>query len=547
MKRPALRRSVFALELPVVFLLAVAVRLFNLDHTPLYDELYHVLAARSWVAGDAFSIDDGAYTRGWLFTAVVGVFFYIFGESLPVARLTSLISGSLLVAVVFVWARRVFGRDVAWIAAALLALSPVSIFLSQYARFYAMHTLLFVTAAFCFHLLMTGEFRSGLSRSIAAAVIALLLSIALHLQITTMIGVAGLAAWLFVYLVYRSIEDRAGDQRRWRRGLFAYIAGGVLCAAALWLSGSVSWLLESLYSSPYWGRAEGGVNIRFYHYLLMEEYPALWALFPVAVILALTRKPAPAIFCLVVFFVALLVHSAAGAKAPRYFAYAMPFLFIIWACALSALYAFLRERLSGLTASEPERLKRIFPPTWQSGSAAVATLAFILFVTPAFPTAYRMMAWSDADWPEETYYRGAADWRAVAGALKDEIGAADVVLTTSGPMALYYLGRYDIEINVSNLLESGDGTEFSIDYRTGRPVISAPVSLAEVMNCNGSGLIVGETRRLFAAPRVVPTETAALIRESTDGIAVPTDSRMAAFVWRHSEGRATADCPSTSD
>jgi len=133
------------------------VRLLHLDHTPLYDEMYHVLAAQSWLRDGTLSIGDGLYERGRYFTLLVAGFFRLFGEALTVARLPSAIAGSLMVGVTYSWLSANAGRVPALICAVLLIFSPISIFLSQFARFYALHALSVVLASFAIYYLVAGR------------------------------------------------------------------------------------------------------------------------------------------------------------------------------------------------------------------------------------------------------------------------------------------------------------------------------------------------------------------------------------------------------
>ena len=130
---------------PVVllFFLSVVIGAIGLDHLPRNDELYTLLAARGWLIDGVPRIADGVYDRAQLYTILVAQFLRVFGESLAVARLPSLIAGSLLVVAVFVWTRSVAGNLAAWIAALFVCLSPLTIQMSQYARFYTLFGLLF--------------------------------------------------------------------------------------------------------------------------------------------------------------------------------------------------------------------------------------------------------------------------------------------------------------------------------------------------------------------------------------------------------------------
>ena len=81
--------------------------------------------------------------RTALFTIFLAQWLGLFGENLVVARLPSLIAGVALVVLVFLWTRTVAGNLAAVLAALLLALDPENVQISQFARFYALHALLF--------------------------------------------------------------------------------------------------------------------------------------------------------------------------------------------------------------------------------------------------------------------------------------------------------------------------------------------------------------------------------------------------------------------
>lgn len=90
----------------IVFALALSAFLVNLDQPLHFDELYHILAARSWSADGEMRIAEGVYTRGWLYTAFPGWWFSLFGDTHFVARLPSALAAGLWVAGVYLWVSR---------------------------------------------------------------------------------------------------------------------------------------------------------------------------------------------------------------------------------------------------------------------------------------------------------------------------------------------------------------------------------------------------------------------------------------------------------
>ena len=109
-------------------------------------------------------------------------------------------------------------------------------------------------------------------------------------------------------------------------------------------------------------------------------YPSLWPLLALAVVIGLAYRPRPTAFCASVVAVAFLVHSFAGPKAMRYFAYAQPFLFVIWGIALAEVWPRLRGFLEdvGLRALAWLRLGRLGRP----GALAVLAAALGFAIRP---------------------------------------------------------------------------------------------------------------------------------------------------------------------
>ena len=81
----------------------------------IFDELYHVLAAQGWLEHGEPRIAEGTYDRVLGFTILVAWFFDLFGVSLAVGRLPSVIACSLLVVLIFCWTWYRVGSSAAWI------------------------------------------------------------------------------------------------------------------------------------------------------------------------------------------------------------------------------------------------------------------------------------------------------------------------------------------------------------------------------------------------------------------------------------------------
>jgi hypothetical protein len=501
--------------------LAVGVRLIRLDHTPYVDELNHVLAARSLLTHGGLELVAGGepYTRAWLFTYLVAGVFALAGESLVGGRLPAVLAGGGLVLVIFFWTRAVAGRAAAWIAALLLCFAPISIYLSQQVRFYSVHALLFWLGVFAVYAVLNGRHLSGGRQFALVAVAALAFLAALHLQIATLVGLCGVGVWVTCAL---ALDLGRRDPRR--RRVAAILMVSALGAAVLWLAVDAE-PTALLQRADLW--AEGSRdNSRFYHDLLLNQYATLWSLFPLACLLALAVRPRAVALLLCIFGVAFVVHSLAAWKHERYLFYALPAFFIIAGVAAAEVLRHLRQRIGGL-------LYQLLPgarAVWRSAAAGALLLGGIAFAAlgnGAASYTLHMLVRSDEAWIREIRYRGEPNWDAVAPALQSIADSSAVLVSSIELKGLYYLGRLDLLLSADYLPPSG---EFGRFRKHARNVISTPESLAEVMACRPSGLLVIE-RNQWNRPWGVRPPVAELISQATEPILLPERARVLAFRW----------------
>lgn len=513
-----------------VWLVAFSVRLIRLDHTPLWDELYHFLAAQSWLQNGSFAIAGGEYTRAPLFTIIVAEFMHWFGTSLVVARLPSVLAGSLAVALLYRFTANQAGRNAGLFSAGLLCFHPVSIYLGQYARFYALHGLCFLVGAYAFFRAVNAlKFDRQAGLWVVLSVASLVL--AYQFQITTLIGVGALLIWFGLrvgwFWILRFLRGE------WRA---AWVFTGlvVTAAAAFWMAiqvGFVRHLLRAFSSAPVWA-SELVTDTSFYHHWMLHETPLLWACFPVAALIAMRQRPAFVFFCTTIFAVIFVVHSLAADKAQRYIFYGLPFFFAIWGIALPViipeLLRMLREIVAawlGSSASE----KRVHVIAIIGGAILAGML---LILNPATVMTCRMLCQPDAKWSMPQHYRGFADWQAAAMILKPLAQESDAVITSCNVKSLYFLGRSDYELSVTARAEAKENKEFGIDPRTGNPTISTAQSLETLMHQHRSGLVVVEQSR-WRLPMDVPNKTADYIEAHMSPVLLPQEWRLLAFRWQH--------------
>jgi uncharacterized membrane protein len=198
-----------------------------MDQSAHFDELYHVLAASAWLTEGELQIAEGQYDRAALYTKLIATCFALFGESLVVARLPSLLAGIALVVSVFLWTRSVAGTAGAWLAGLLLCISPEGIDASQFARFYALHSLLCWLGAIGVYELVIRPSGTLQRRILLLAGILGAFGLALHLQPITWIAFASVAFWAVTAYALPLLRVRLPGWRLWASLSVLLVVAGV--------------------------------------------------------------------------------------------------------------------------------------------------------------------------------------------------------------------------------------------------------------------------------------------------------------------------------
>lgn len=437
---------------------AVLFRVGLLNAAPEFDELYHVLAARGWLENGRPTILDGEYTRALLYTRAVAEFMSLAGSGdVAVARLVSVAAGSLVPVILFLWLYRLAGLAPALIASAFAIAWPQSIIEAQFVRFYAVQVLAFLTGATALYL--TFQTR-GAERTIWAVATLVAWAFALHLQIASLFGIAGAIGWAVVRIVF----DRFASWRS-RAVLVAGLAlVFLLCLAAAAGTGLLQkgWALYR-WTPPH--AAELRDYVGFYHNQFEHWYGVLWWMTPLLAAIALWTRPELTSYCLAIFGVCFLVHSFGGMKSLRYLSYATPFLFSVWALSAVAIVEMVVRRAG-----------------WKAAAPFAVVAAVGLFALNSF--ANRSV---DLALGQGLPARG--DWRHASDVVSDW-ASAPFSMTTRELHMIAHVGPYDLLYSFSRISEIDPPADFSVDHRTGRPVIGSSEALAAVLDCERDGLLV---------------------------------------------------------
>jgi len=510
----------------VLLFLAALVRFVGIGDAALRtDEIYHLLAGRSWADHGTLAMGDGLYTRARLYTMATGWFFQLFGPTPAVGRSLAAVAGVLLVVATALWARRRAEPLVAWTAGLLLCLSYTSITIAQFARFYTWHALTVFLLAITVYAGVTQLKTLGVRRLALLAVTALLLLlISIHLQATTFLMVLGLAVWAGLYLLFTGQLTFIIRSRMWTALAGVAILLGLL---VLWFERRLFWgMWRELRDAAAWSH-ENRDNFLFYVDLLGHQHSWLFYLLPIAAIIAWRRYRDLTFFCLTIVIVCLGLHSIAGMKALRYIYYLFPFMFVIWGCAVAI-------------AGPPlvRYLVRLISPWAGRVAPALVGLGLLAAAAPAFfvMTDYRLTAtgalrWikTGSTWQPFDYgsLREEVDWAPYLPQLR-KLQKGRLFVATDSVRTLYYLDDYDLMLNKTELSDAGS-KEFSHDRRTGKLDISTGASLALVVKCYPRGsIIVSEAR--WRTPNVTD-EAANVIERITMPVALPPQLRMRGYVW----------------
>jgi hypothetical protein len=486
-----------------------------IDHPPLYDELLHVLAARGVVQTGEPVIADGRYDRAELFTRAVAAAYQYCGDSLTSARFPALVSALALIALLGSWVTARVGFFAGSTAAVVLAMSNTTIGLATFARFYTLHALAVAIMGISLYE-ATADHRLRWTRLLLLSLAVVAAAVAFHLQITTLIAVGAALCGLAGAFVLDKREQVMAIARG-RPWLYAAILTGILALLV-----TLEWQLHVINRAsevPLWAESRSH-RVLFYVQQLATDLPLLWPLFPLAALAAINVLGRLGAFCVALALSALIVHSIAAAKSARYVYYALPFICAVIGCGMVVATRLLASWVADLS---PKLSKAAVP-------LVVGLFGLCLFLSQEGQRTLRLIGGRGT--PKDlAIYASETNWALAMPTLRPAADAADIIIVSAGVKGLYWLGRYDFELNASTVPETESGEEFGRDPRTGRTIIGAPESLAAVLARRGNKLVVVDQDKLGKEAGVAP-RVLKLIRSTCDAVMVPSDSGVLAWTCR---------------
>jgi hypothetical protein len=489
-----------------------------IGHAVHYDELLHVLSARGLLQTGQLAIADGFYTRAELYTHMVAWSIRNFGDSLVSARLPALAAGAILAILVGIWVTRKAGLLAGVSGALLLCLVPTTVDVAVFSRFYTVH-------AVCMALIFAAVYEAMEPGRALAARVALfaaalgIVPLALHFQDTTIIAIgAAVVAMLALLLLdhWTYVKDHV-----LRRPVVVVCALGLIAIAglaAVWYAG----LLDQLGSTALWA-AGNARRFQFYAVGFRNDLPLLWPLLLVASAIALMRPDQRrlAVFCTVAIVAALVVHSVAAQKSMRYVYYLVPLMCVLWAIALSGVMTYAADR-QARSSGEPQGRAPVLV-----GVTSWALLAAAFLLSQEGARALNLVAGRDSS-PFGRPFASEPDWTPLVPVLEPHAREADFVVTSNSMKAIYYLGRYDFELNATIVPETESRSEFGRDRRTGRQAIGTTESIRQVLGRPGKTLVVIEASKIGRSSGV-STEAFSVIESHCEELSLPEGSGVRAW------------------
>ena len=506
----------------------------RLFHAATSDELYHVLAARGYLATGSFAIGDGGvYLRGWPISWSVAQLFRITGEHLAVARLVALLPLLGVLVLGGRWLSRQLNPETALIWLALVGSSPIMLDVGTSVRWYSFTALL---GFLCFWGIIQAvpPDKSPVPR-LAWAAVALLAVLGIATFMPEMAGpILILAAALSCWMVVTTWPLRIVAIVLPAAALAAALAGGVL-----FQRGVLQELWASYRNCMPWAAATADAKL-YYHSILLADYPSLW---PMTGLLWLAgRRLAPRLVdgAALVAGLGLLLHSGAAMKAGRYVAYLLPWLMLIWAAGLQVCIRWVLDHGG---------------PAWQRPSALRTLLACLAVAFALLANMAPVRAIAQSFGLPIAGQTAAVDWDRAAPRLHAELTDARTLITTDPNDLLYRFDRVGYAIHGSLYGEITDrptpvpqgdaaavpvGAELLRDPRTGTIAVRDEAVLARLLACVPDAIVVSSTyrwhNRFITAPAM-----RAFVERTLVPVDLPQDSLILA--WRWDNPLPLAPCP----
>lgn len=328
-----------------------------------WDELYHVLAAKSLLAeGNLHILMVGDYTRARPVTYLVALFFNLFGVSETAARLPFVLISTSFILVGFYIVRNWLNTPTAIIFALAMALSPFEIEMAREARMYAPFQLCFFVGVYLFYKGFEAEnygqtkFFTGIENKLGINVgylfgSLLAFGISLSLHELTLAFSAALLSYCLIIATYNLLFNQQALSWINKYNLVIALA---LVLIGIFLVIDNGWIIKifnkAVGTPDWWNEAR---DWQLYASFFTSNYPLIFYSYPLAAIMLIYQFGKKGLFIVAMFTTLIIIHSFVfGRKLERYIFYIYPYLmlagsfFVAKLCQLTLAYFQSRTKAS---------------------------------------------------------------------------------------------------------------------------------------------------------------------------------------------------------
>ena len=523
-----------------VILLMVAGLFLRLDKIGNYsfwvDEYNHVYAAINILENGKPLLPSGeSYYRGLPYTLLVSLSFVVFGINELSARLPSVISGVLLILVVYIFARRLFNRNVAIFSAILVTFTPSFVKWSQVCRMYSLWQL-FLVACLYYLYRFTEEERK---RKLNSFFLVLFFSLSFFTHIGTFLIIPAMGLCLVVLLI--SEKDRIKRKLALHRYPFVFGMGGILLASVLLVSINFDrfvyeithhlhhvWTAEDLTSM----KDKSVFQLLDFNIIevLFKEHPLLFiiSIFGVLYSLRYEKKKVPflIIFSMIPLFFIVVFHTRQNI---RYF---LPFY---------SFYIILQSYIVVFLASSPPHFCRVVSETrtiknkFVNGGARffiMPSIAVSLVVLGLYENKY-------AGKPPLSHL--CSNWKMGCDYLSSHLQKEDVVMTNRPVAVNYYCKEKSVDytlrdnsLTMARKYEDDKGNCY--EGYTDTRMIDDLDEFLEILRRNDNGWIIWND----SAQRHVPNEIREFTESKLERHVRSTEHNIWVYGWQVFRGKSVS-------
>lgn len=431
----------------IAVILAVAfLHLYNLGKFGFWgDEMYHVFTAQSLLEKGTPVFPGGmAYRRALPFTYTVAASFKLLGVSEFSARLPSVLFSLTFIVSTSLVIRRLVDGYTAIVYAMIVGLSPYTLQVTRQCRMYAMFTLFFFFSLLllwwaldryskgclrcpayrCLNLLRRDR---TIIPALAGSAVCLVIALKLHLLAASIVAI--LPVFCLGMLLHEAWQNgwKTAGASVYSLVLTLCIIGGI----GIFIFFDRQRLMEmaiNILALPNWATFEhmnSQMTSSFYRYYLQDNFPALFFIYPIAVLWLMKEKPSLGMLSAAGFATVFLAHSYVfPLKQERYIYHAFAFF------AIPTAY-FIRHLIQESWA----RMKQLYPDR-RMVSRVVLSIAFAGGVYIFF---YPWLAQAKT---EMVRGRWTSQWKEVAHEYRPLMEKRQLtVITTSQNHFYHYFGR----------------------------------------------------------------------------------------------------------